>query len=151
MTDPDDAYLAREARARREIDKQLAAAGWTVQGKNEIDVNAAYGVATREFPLEKPHGRVRVLRDSSDDYLLALARSGDAEAMVTGDKDLLEHAGLQPCDGRQSVGYFWIEDRPPAAAYDQVVETSDVALLLAGWRGGRRPRSRLGGSRRSRR
>ncbi|HEU0251012.1 MAG TPA: DEAD/DEAH box helicase family protein [Solirubrobacteraceae bacterium] len=62
MTDPDDAYLAREARARREIDKQLAAAGWTVQGKDEIDVNAGHGVATREFPLEKPHGRV--------DYLL---------------------------------------------------------------------------------
>jgi type I restriction enzyme R subunit len=62
MTDPDDAYLAREARARREIDKQLAAAGWTVQGKDEIDVNAGPGVATREFPLEKPHGRV--------DYLL---------------------------------------------------------------------------------
>ena len=62
MTDPDDAYLAREARARREIDKQLAAAGWTIQGKDEIDVNADPGVATREFPLEKPHGRV--------DYLL---------------------------------------------------------------------------------
>lgn len=37
------------------------------------------------------------------------------------------------------------------AAYDQVVRTSDVALLVAGLRGGRRPRSRLGGSRRSRR
>ncbi len=58
MTVPDDAYLAREARARREIDKQLAAAGWTIQGKDEIDVNADPGVATREFPLEKPHGRV---------------------------------------------------------------------------------------------
>ena len=46
---------------------------------------------------------------------------------------------------------IWIEDRPPAAAYDQVVGTSDVALLVAGWRGGRRLRSRLGGSRRSRR
>jgi hypothetical protein len=31
------------------------------------------------------------------------------------------------------------------------IGTSDVALLVAGWRGGRRPRSRLGGSRRSRR
>jgi hypothetical protein len=59
--------------------------------------------------------------------------------------------GRCTCDGRPSVGYFWIEDRPPAAAYDQVVGTSDVALLVAGWRGGRRPRSRLGGSRRSRR
>jgi type I restriction enzyme R subunit len=62
MTDPDDAYLAREAKARRKIDEQLEAAGWTVQGKDEIDVNAGTGVATREFPLEKPHGRV--------DYLL---------------------------------------------------------------------------------
>ncbi len=52
MTDTDDAYLAREARARRAIDKQLAAAGWTVQGKDEIDVNAGPGVATREFPFE---------------------------------------------------------------------------------------------------
>jgi uncharacterized protein len=37
-----------------------------------------------------------VLRDSADDYLLALARSGEAEAIVTGDKDLLDHSGLQP-------------------------------------------------------
>jgi putative PIN family toxin of toxin-antitoxin system len=37
-----------------------------------------------------------VLRDSSDDYLLALARSAKADAIITGDKDLLDHAGLQP-------------------------------------------------------
>ena len=46
----EDAYLAREARARKQIDKQLLAAGWVVQGKDEIDVNAGPGVATREFP-----------------------------------------------------------------------------------------------------
>ncbi|HXV04413.1 MAG TPA: putative toxin-antitoxin system toxin component, PIN family [Solirubrobacterales bacterium] len=34
-----------------------------------------------------------VLRDRNDDYLLALAREVSAEAIVTGDKDLLEHAG----------------------------------------------------------
>lgn len=62
MTDPDDAYLAREAKARKKIDEQLAEAGWIVQGKDEIDVHAARGVAIREFVLEKPHGRV--------DYLL---------------------------------------------------------------------------------
>src|ERR1039458_6689081 len=56
MAGSDDAYLAREARARKQIDKQLKAAGWVVQGKDEIDVNAGPGVATREFPLEKPHG-----------------------------------------------------------------------------------------------
>jgi type I restriction enzyme R subunit len=64
MTDSDDAYLTREARARRKIDEQLAAAGWIVQGKDGIAVNAGPGVAVREFPLEKPHGRV--------DYLLFL-------------------------------------------------------------------------------
>jgi type I restriction enzyme R subunit len=64
MAGSDDAYLAREAKARKRIDEQLAAAGWVVQGKDEIDVHAARGVAIREFALEKPHGRV--------DYLLFL-------------------------------------------------------------------------------
>jgi type I restriction enzyme, R subunit len=64
MADPEEAYLAREARARKRIDEQLVAAGWVVQSKDEIDVNAGPGVATREFPLDKPHGRV--------DYLLFL-------------------------------------------------------------------------------
>ncbi len=64
MADSDDAYLPREAKARKKIDEQLDAAGWAVQGRDEIDVYAAPGVALREFVLEKPHGRV--------DYLLFL-------------------------------------------------------------------------------
>ncbi len=62
MTDPDDAYLAREAKARKKIDGQLAAAGWIVQSQKEANVAAGHGVAVREFSLEKGHGRV--------DYLL---------------------------------------------------------------------------------
>src|ERR1700688_344916 len=62
MTGSNDAYLAREAKARKKIDEQLTAAGWVVQGKDKIDINANHGVAIREFSLEKPHGRV--------DYLL---------------------------------------------------------------------------------
>lgn len=58
----DDDYLAREARARKAIDKQLLAAGWVVQSQNALNLNASAGVAVREFTLEKPHGRV--------DYLL---------------------------------------------------------------------------------
>jgi type I restriction enzyme, R subunit len=57
-------YLAREARARKEIDKQLAAAGWKVQDRKALNLSAGPGVAVREFTLEKPHGRV--------DYLLFL-------------------------------------------------------------------------------
>src|SRR5579859_3428933 len=60
----EDDYLAREARARREIDRQLAAAGWKVQSQKALNVSAGPGVAVREFTLEKPHGRV--------DYLLFL-------------------------------------------------------------------------------
>jgi type I restriction enzyme R subunit len=57
-------YLAREARARKEIDKQLADAGWKVQSQKALNLSAGPGVAVREFTLEKPHGRV--------DYLLFL-------------------------------------------------------------------------------
>ncbi len=37
-----------------------------------------------------------VLRDPDDDYLVALARESGAEAIVSGDKDLLDHPGLGP-------------------------------------------------------
>lgn len=63
--DPDGHdYLAREAKARVQIDKQLAAAGWKVQRQETLNLGAGPGVAVREFTLEKPHGRV--------DYLLFL-------------------------------------------------------------------------------
>jgi N-6 DNA Methylase/Type I restriction enzyme R protein N terminus (HSDR_N) len=60
----DHDYLAREQRARVEIDKQLVAAGWSVQSQKSLNLGAGPGVAVREFTLEKPHGRV--------DYLLFL-------------------------------------------------------------------------------
>jgi uncharacterized protein len=37
-----------------------------------------------------------ILRDRSDDYLVALAQTARAEAIVTGDRDLLDHEGLNP-------------------------------------------------------
>ncbi len=54
-------YLAREAQARVQIDRQ---AGWVVQSQEALNLGASPGVAVREFTLEKPHGRV--------DYLLFL-------------------------------------------------------------------------------
>ena len=64
VTSAEHDYLAREARARKEIDKQLAAAGWLVQSQDALKLDAGIGIAVREFILEKPHGRV--------DYLLFL-------------------------------------------------------------------------------
>jgi type I restriction enzyme, R subunit len=57
-------YLAGEAKARIQIDKQLGDAGWKVQSHESLNLRAGPGVAVREFTLEKPHGRV--------DYLLFL-------------------------------------------------------------------------------
>jgi hypothetical protein len=62
VVDATDDYLAREAKARMSIDRQLAAAGWVVQHADLANVAAGPGVAVREFILEKGHGRV--------DYLL---------------------------------------------------------------------------------
>lgn len=46
--------------------------------------------------LDDPANPAAVLRDPDDDYLVALARAADAEAIVTGDRDLLDHAQLKP-------------------------------------------------------
>ena len=52
-----------EARAREVIDGQLAAAGWAVQDRAEMNRTAALGVAVREFPLAT----------GPSDYLLVVA------------------------------------------------------------------------------
>jgi type I restriction enzyme, R subunit len=57
MAEGSDEYLAREARARKKIDQQLADAGWIVQSQDAINLHAGPGVAVREVVLEKPHGR----------------------------------------------------------------------------------------------
>lgn len=41
-----------EAKAREQIDEQLAAAGWLVQDRKDANIQAGVGVAVREFPLK---------------------------------------------------------------------------------------------------
>jgi len=87
-------YLAREARARVNIDAQLAAAGWQVQGDDHINLTAGLGVVVREFPLEKGHGRV--------DYLLFLNQqpAGVIEAKPEGTTLVeVEHQSGKYVDG----------------------------------------------------
>lgn len=45
---------------------------------------------------DNPEEVEALLRDPDDDYLIALARQSDAEAIVTGDSDLLDHVDLRP-------------------------------------------------------
>jgi hypothetical protein len=54
--------ITPEDRARENIDKFLAAAGWIVQNKKAVDLSAGRGVAVREFPMESGYGEA--------DYLL---------------------------------------------------------------------------------
>jgi putative PIN family toxin of toxin-antitoxin system len=46
--------------------------------------------------LRDPRDPPSILRDPNDDYLVALALTARARAIVTGDKDLLHHPGLHP-------------------------------------------------------
>jgi putative PIN family toxin of toxin-antitoxin system len=54
------------------------------------------GIAEEATVLADPTEALALIRDPDDDYLVALARSGGAEAIVSGDKDLLDHPGLEP-------------------------------------------------------
>jgi putative PIN family toxin of toxin-antitoxin system len=46
--------------------------------------------------LPDPSAPASVVRDPDDDFLVALAATSEAEAIVTGDRDLLDHGGLRP-------------------------------------------------------
>ncbi len=52
--------MTPEEKARKEIDRQLGQCGWTIQDREEMNISAGLGVATREFPLQ----------DGEADYLL---------------------------------------------------------------------------------
>ena len=45
-----------EDRARANIDRLLTAAGWLIQNRDSINIEAGRGVAIREFPLAPGHG-----------------------------------------------------------------------------------------------
>lgn len=61
------------------------------EGRHIIDALPYIGLMVSD-PVEPQ----RVVRDPNDDYLVALARASNATAIVTGDKDLLDHLDLSP-------------------------------------------------------
>ena len=67
-----------EQKARREIDTNLTAAGWIVQGIRDLDLTAGRGIAVREFQMKSGFGFA--------DYLLYLDRKavGAVEAKAEG-------------------------------------------------------------------
>lgn len=75
---PVDDRLPAEARARKLIDEQLEAAGWSVQDRKDLNLFAGPGVAVREVIMAEGHGRV--------DYLLYVDKTvvGVIEAKPVG-------------------------------------------------------------------
>ena len=63
--------------------------------------------------LPDPSDPPQVLRDADDDYLVALAVKAGAEAIVSGDHDLLHHAQLTPpaIDARAACEMLGLLDR----------------------------------------
>lgn len=66
--------------------------------------------AATKYP--DPEEVMALLRDPDDDYLVALAHNAEADAIVTGDRDLLDHPGLtpQPLDSRAACRLLGLID-----------------------------------------
>jgi type I restriction enzyme R subunit len=45
--------LNPEQEARVQIDELLTQAGWAIQDMSQLNIVGSYGVAVREFPLDK--------------------------------------------------------------------------------------------------
>ena len=61
------------------------------EGTTFLEMLRAFAVV-----LPDPVDPAPVLRDRADDYLVALANAAGAEAIVTSDRDLHDHEGLEP-------------------------------------------------------
>jgi putative PIN family toxin of toxin-antitoxin system len=79
-----------------EFDRALSRPYFTARLTEEERSSATEIVATLAIMLPDPAAPPRLLRDARDDYLVALAIDGRADVIVTGDRDLLDHEGLEP-------------------------------------------------------
>ena len=81
-----------EERARQTIDKFLAAAGWVVQDRRDLNLGAGLGVAVREFPLTT----------GPADYLLFVDRK--AIGVVEAKPEGTTLSGVEAQSARYSIG-----------------------------------------------
>jgi type I restriction enzyme R subunit len=83
-----------EDRARTNIDRLLTAAGWLIQNRDSINIEAGPGIAIREFPLAPGHGFA--------DYLLYI--DGYAAGVVEAKKAGVPLIGVEIQTARYSQG-----------------------------------------------
>ncbi len=90
----EDDHLPAEARARKEIDRQLVACGWLVQDRADMNLYAGPGVAVREFIMAPGHGRA--------DYLLFV--DGTAVGAIEAKPSGTPLAGVEPQSAKYAAG-----------------------------------------------
>src|ERR1700730_15727204 len=83
-----------EARARKNIDQLLTAAGWDVQSRDEVNLTAGRGVAIRDFPMKPGFGEA--------DYLLYV--DGQALGVVEAKKEGSTLTGFEGQTAKYSEG-----------------------------------------------
>src|SRR6202166_1538100 len=83
-----------EDRARTNIDRLLTAAGWLIQNRNSINIEAGRGVAIREFQLAPGHGFA--------DYLLYI--DGYAAGVIEAKKAGIPLVGVEIQTAKYSEG-----------------------------------------------
>jgi len=86
--------ITPEDRARETIDRLLTGAGWTIQSRDETNINAARGVAIRQFPLKPGYGEA--------DYLLYV--DGVPAGVVEAKKEGATLSGYEIQTEKYSVG-----------------------------------------------
>ena len=86
--------LTPEERARQTIDSLLSQAGWTIQDRRQANIDAARGVAVREFSLGKGYGEA--------DYLLFV--DGQAVGVVEAKKEGTALVGVEIQTQKYSEG-----------------------------------------------
>jgi type I restriction enzyme R subunit len=90
----EDDHLPAEARARKEIDRQLVACGWLVQDRADMNLYAGPGVVVREFIMAPGHGRA--------DYLLFV--DGTAIGAIEAKPSGTPLAGVEPQSAKYAAG-----------------------------------------------
>src|SRR5712692_11482796 len=83
-----------EDRARTNIDRLLTAAGWLIQNRDSINIEAGRGVAIREFQLAPEHGFA--------DYLIYI--DGYAAGVVEAKKAGVPLIGVEIQSAKYSEG-----------------------------------------------
>ena len=83
-----------EEKARKKIDEELTAAGWSVQDANQVNLRAARGVAIRNFSLRDGYGFA--------DYLLYV--DGKAAGVIEAKKEGTTLTGVEKQTAKYSEG-----------------------------------------------